>query len=115
MRTKSEQEKTTGYRRIAYQISEQGSEACGRSFEDAFILANRDSFDDLQGNNEVDVENSAYGLANTIVKGSKANFAIKYSIDETEWRVPKYIVDGLILFFYAKINCINLISTLIYK
>jgi len=96
LRTKSEQEKTTGYRRIAYQISEQGSEACGRSFEDAFILANRDSFDDLQGNNEVDVENSAYGLANTIGKGSKANFAIKYSIDETEWRVPKYIVDGLI-------------------
>jgi putative ATP-dependent endonuclease of OLD family len=96
LKTKSEQEKITDYRRIAYQIPEQGREACGRSFEDAFILANRDLFIDLRGGDEVAVEDSAYGLADVIGKGSKANFAIKYSITETQWSVPKYIVDGLI-------------------
>lgn len=96
LRNKTEIEKTTGYRRIAYQVPELECEACGRSFEDAFILANRGAFDGLQGDEEVDVEASAYGIAESIGKGSKANFAIKYSIDETEWNVPKYIVDGLV-------------------
>ena len=35
-------------------------------------------------------------MAKAIGKGSKANFAIKYSIDETNWCVPKYIKEGLI-------------------
>ncbi len=96
LRNKTDIEKTKGYRRIAYQIPELECEACARSFEDAFILANRGAFDGLQGDEEVDVEASAYGIAESIGKGSKANFAIKYSIDETEWNVPKYIVDGLV-------------------
>ncbi|MEL0636686.1 ATP-dependent endonuclease [Marinomonas sp. TI.3.20] len=96
LRNKTDIEKTTGYRRIAYQVPELECEACGRSFEDAFILANRGAFDGLQGDEEVDVESSAYGIAESIGKGSKANFALKYSIDETEWNVPKYIVDGLV-------------------
>ena len=71
-------------------------EACARSFEDAFVLANREAFDDLVGDEEVDIESSAYEIAESIGKGSKANFAIKYSIDETEWNVPKYIAEGLV-------------------
>ncbi len=96
LQNKTDIEKTIGFRRIAYQIPELGREACARSFEDAFILANRDSFDELQGDEEADLEACAYGIAESIGKGSKADFAIKYSIDETEWNVPKYIVDGLV-------------------
>jgi putative ATP-dependent endonuclease of OLD family len=96
LRNKTDIEKTTDYRKIAYQIPEMEGKACGRSFEDAFILANRDAFKKLQGNVEVDIEVSAYGIAESIGKGSKANFAIKYSIDETVWNVPKYISEGLV-------------------
>ena len=96
LRNKTDTEKTRGYRRIAYQVPELEREACARSFEDAFILANRTIFGELQGVEEVDIEASAYGIAESIGKGSKANFAIQYTIDETEWNVPKYIVDGLV-------------------
>lgn len=96
LRNKTDIEKTTDYRKIAYQIPEMEGEACGRSFEDAFVLANRDIFSELQGDIEVDIEVSAYGIAESIGKGSKANFAIKYSIDETAWNVPKYISEGLV-------------------
>lgn len=96
LKAKTDQEKITSFRRIAYQTTEENLEACGRSFEDAFILANRNLFIDLQGANEQEIEDSAYGLADVIGKGSKANFAIKYSISETQWNVPKYIIDGLI-------------------
>ncbi len=96
LKNKTDIEKTIGFRRIAYQVPELEREACARSFEDAFILANRALFDGLQGDNEADIEACAYDIAELIGKGSKANFAIKYSIDETEWNVPKYIADGLV-------------------
>ena len=96
LRNKTDIEKTTDYRKIIYQVPELEREACGRSFEDAFILANRDAFNELQGDVELDVEASAYGIAESIGKGSKANFAIKYSIDETAWNVPRYISEGLV-------------------
>ncbi|MCI5168501.1 MAG: hypothetical protein D3903_21015 [Candidatus Electrothrix sp. GM3_4] len=44
VRAKTDKEKTTSYRKLAYQVSENDNEACGRSFEDAFILANRGLF-----------------------------------------------------------------------
>lgn len=96
LRNKTDAEKIMGYARIAYQIPEPQREACGRSFEDAFILANRGIFEELQGGDEMEIEASAYAIAESIGKGSKANFAIKYSIEETEWSVPKYIIDGLV-------------------
>lgn len=96
LKNKTDTEKTTDYRKIAYQVPELEREACGRSFEDAFILANRDAFTELQGEVEADIEASAYGIAESIGKGSKADFAIKYSIDKTVWNVPKYISEGLI-------------------
>lgn len=96
LRNKTDLEKTTDYRKIAYQVPELDCEACGRSFEDAFILANRDAFNELRGDAEAEIEASAYSIAESIGKGSKANFAIKYSIDETAWNVPKYISEGLV-------------------
>lgn len=93
--TKTEQDKTAGFRRIAFQLPEVNAIACGRSFEDAFILANR-SFFALAGESEIEIEKSAFDIAEKIGKDSKANFAIKYSVEKTDWNVPKYIRDGLI-------------------
>lgn len=94
--TKKSEDKIDGLRCIAFQIPEEGKTACGRSFEDAFILANRSLFEleDTLNNEEEEVE--AYGEAEKIGKGGKANFAIKYAIDKTDWNVPKYIQEGLI-------------------
>ena len=68
---------------------------CGRSFEDAFILANVDLFglDKLQG---LELENAVFTRAKEESKDSKANFAIKYVIEQPGWSVPKYIKDGLV-------------------
>ena len=68
----------------------------GRSFEDAFILANRSLFNlDAESNDSV-AEKNAFELANKIGNESKANFAIEYAIDKTDWSIPKYINDGLL-------------------
>jgi len=86
---KSPAEKTRGFLRIAYQIPE-GNEPgpSGRSFEDAFILANLDRFQLGQG----DIASLAYDHA---TDQKKSAFALKYAIDDTDWNVPKYIAEGL--------------------
>lgn len=86
---KTPAEKTIGLRRIAYQIPE-GNEPgpSGRSFEDAFILANLDRFQLGQG----DVASLAYEHA---ADQKKSAFALKYAIDDTNWNVPRYIAEGL--------------------
>ncbi|WP_240160675.1 hypothetical protein [Pseudomonas bharatica] len=86
---KTSAEKTRGLRRIAYQIPE-GNEPgpSGRSFEDAFILANLDRFQLGQG----DVASLAYEHA---ADQKKSAFALKYAIDDTNWNVPRYIAEGL--------------------
>lgn len=91
---KDDSEKMCGFRRVAYQVPESDASCCGRSFEDAFILANRLLFD-LEGRSESSVETMAFAKAQVIGKDSKANFAIKYSVDDTGWAVPKYIQNGL--------------------
>ena len=73
--------------RLAYQIPEQEQAACGRSFEDAFILANHTNFD-LQ----VTDGTEAYNQAKKI---KKTNFAIEYGIENTTWNMPLYIAQGL--------------------
>lgn len=92
IRGMSDEGKVIGCRRLAFQIPEEGIDDCGRSFEDAFILANRPLFAmaDTEG------EQHAFSRAEKIGKKSKANFAIEYSIDKTDWNVPKYIADGLV-------------------
>ncbi|GAA5542232.1 ATP-dependent endonuclease [Brucella sp. NBRC 113783] len=85
---KTPDEKITNGRRIAYQIPEQDGGACGRSFEDAFIIANPGLF----ALGEEDVATAAYELA---AEQKKSAFALQYAITNTEWIVPRYISEGL--------------------
>ena len=92
--SKTDEDKTIGNRRIAYQTSEGDDSLCGRSFEDAFILANRSLFG-LDRKPEHAMEKNAYAKAVSVGKSGKANFAIEYSVYQKEWVVPKYISEGL--------------------
>lgn len=85
--TKSDDEKTKGRVRLAYQVPEQAGTACGRSFEDAFILANQTAF-------ELTTADAAQAYAKA-KRFKKTNFAIEYGIDKTGWNVPLYIAQGL--------------------
>lgn len=94
IRLKDESFKLVNSRRLAFQVPEDDSEVCGRSFEDAFILANTELF----GLGEVKVgelEQAVFDKAKEVGNKSKANFAIEYSVEKTKWIVPKYICDGL--------------------
>jgi len=92
IRTKTEIMKIECARRIAFQVPEPKKTACGRSFEDAFILANRELFK-MNDIKEKAAEKSAYTQAETI---KKTNFALKYALDDTTWSVPLYIKEGLL-------------------
>lgn len=94
IRSKNEFSRTDGSRRLAFQVDEDGVNLCGRSFEDAFILANASLFElsDLKGE---ELENAVFERAKEIGKDSKANFAIEYAVKKIDWIVPKYIREGL--------------------
>ncbi|TGL28298.1 ATP-dependent endonuclease [Leptospira koniambonensis] len=94
IRSHNDESKVSGCRRLAFQVDEDERGLCGRSFEDAFILANTTLFtlENLAG---IELENAIFEKAKAIGKESKANFAIEYSIKNTEWAVPKYIREGL--------------------
>ena len=77
--------------RIAYQCPENASGPCGRTFEDAFILANPALFG-LTAVSSNDQELEARLVA---AKQKKSEFALKYAITETTWIAPKYILDGI--------------------
>ena len=94
VRSITEANKIKGFIRIAFQIPEVGRSACGRSFEDAFMLANRTQFS-IKGNDEVSIEKMAYDKAEKLKK-SKTDFALHYAIDDIKWKVPLYIKEGLI-------------------
>lgn len=85
---KTSDDKIADDRRVAYQIPEVDGDACGRSFEDAFILANPALFE-LGGGDQAAL---AYGLAADL---KKSTFALELAIDKTEWDVPRYIAEGL--------------------
>ena len=84
-------DKCRGRRRIAYQCAEEMDGPCGRTFEDAFILANAAKFG-LAGNTpnsrELAVRQMAAGF-------KKSDFALRYAIMDTEWVAPRYLVDGV--------------------
>ena len=88
---KAEPSKVNGARRIAYQCPEESAGPCGRTFEDAFILANRSLFG-LTVIDAADLEKQARELA---AKNKKSEFALRYAISETIWTAPKYIADGI--------------------
>lgn len=85
---KAEPDKTAGIRRVAFQIPEADGGPCGRSFEDAFILANPARFP----LGEDDRALAAYALARD---QKKSTFALEHAIEHTDWNVPRYIAEGL--------------------
>ncbi|WP_244370066.1 ATP-dependent nuclease [Pseudoalteromonas xiamenensis] len=93
IRAKDSGSKILGCRRLAFQVDEDVSGLCGRSFEDAFILVNSQLFqlNNLTGSA---LEQAVFDKAKDIGKKSKADFAIEYCISNTDWLVPKYIQEG---------------------
>lgn len=83
--------KVKGRNRIAYQCAETADGPCGRTLEDAFILANGALFD-LMGATSEELELAAREKAASL---KKSEFALKYSIAETDWTPPKYLLEGV--------------------
>ena len=88
---KTAAQKISGFRRIAFQIPEPGKKYGGRSFEDAFILANPALFS-ITGKDDADLASNAYKESLGI---EKTNFALKYALDAPGWIAPLYIREGL--------------------
>ena len=91
LRVKNPGDLTNGGRRLAFEIPETVTGPCGRTFEDAFILANAQLFG-LQGQTSNDLEDEARERASA---EKKSSFALKYSIEVQNWNVPRYIKEGL--------------------
>ncbi len=89
--TKDDASKLKGLRRIAFQRPEAKGGPCGRTFEDAFMLANPATFG-IEGATSDEQAQCAWDKLDKI---KKSEFALKYAIDETGWDAPGYILDGL--------------------
>lgn len=81
-----------GNRYLAYQVPESKGKACGRTFEDAFLLANPSAAgltltDDIT-QDEALVRDTAQGL-------KKSDFALRFAVEKTGWKTPRYIQRGL--------------------
>ncbi len=94
---KTVDEKINSICRLAYEVPELEGAPCGRSFEAAFILANYALFE-LTEPNEDDAWRRSQGE-------KKTTFALKYSIEKTNWIVPRYIAEGLR--WLAQLNCVS--------
>jgi putative ATP-dependent endonuclease of the OLD family len=88
---KPDADKIMNLKRIAFQRPEIVGGPCGRTFEDAFMLANPAMFG-IQGATAGEQEASAAALAEKV---KKSEFALKHAINETAWTAPGYILDGL--------------------
>lgn len=84
--------KVVSKRRLAFQVPEEAGGPCGRSFEDAFILANRKLFT-LTETATGALETEAMALAD---EQKKSEFALKHAVMTEEWTIPRYIKEGLI-------------------
>jgi len=84
-------DKLSNVRRLAFQIPHSKGNACGRSFEDAFMLANPALFA-INGHAPAEREEQAWQAAKAV---DKTDFALKYAIKETDWTTPRYIEEGL--------------------
>lgn len=88
---KKDADKVLNGNRIAYQCAEEKDGPCGRTFEDAFILANPKLFGLIEKSPQA-LELEARSKAE---EWKKSEFALKHAIAETEWVAPAYIVDGI--------------------
>lgn len=91
---KTEADKIDADLRIAYEVPEADGAPCGRSFEDAFILANWAMFGLAAPS-----EDEAWEKAK---EEGKSDFALTYAIKKSGWSVPRYIAEGLQ--WLAKLN-----------
>lgn len=83
--------KTRGNLRLAYQVPEATDGPCGRTFEDAFILANQTYFGITGATNDV----LAKAAQDKAAKQKKSKFALTYAIEKTGWVTPRYIEEGV--------------------
>lgn len=83
--------KTRGSLRIAYQVPEASGGPCGRTFEDAFILANQAFFGITGATNDA----LAKAAQDKAAKQKKSKFALTYAIKKTDWVTPRYIEEGV--------------------
>lgn len=90
--TLDEEYKVHNKLRIAYQIPNVIGDASARSFEDAFILSNSTLFNGMPSVGEENRELKAWEIAQD---QDKTDFAIKYSVEVTDWEIPLYIKEGL--------------------
>ena len=88
---KPEEEKVKGVKRVAFQCPESENGPCGRTFEDAFMLANSSLFSIPTGRSE-DAEALAFERAGKL---KKSEFALEHAISRTDWVPPRYILEGL--------------------
>lgn len=83
--------KTRGNLRLAYQVPEAPDGPCGRTFEDAFILANQAFFSITGATNDA----LAKAAQEKAAKQKKSKFALTYAIKKTGWVTPRYIKEGV--------------------
>lgn len=83
--------KTRGNLRLAYQVPEVSGGPCGRTFEDAFILANQAFFGITGATNNA----LAKAAQDKAAKQKKSKFALTYAIEKTEWVTPRYVEEGV--------------------
>ncbi|MFJ6619042.1 AAA family ATPase [Kitasatospora sp. NPDC091335] len=103
-----EEDKSTGRVRVAYEVPEHDAVPCGRSFEDAFIVANAELFARnldmlvLKGAftavagpapSSDDITSNAYEIAERL-SDTKTDFAFDILLMDG-WTVPRYIREGL--------------------
>ncbi|GAB3660123.1 ATP-dependent endonuclease [Glycomyces tarimensis] len=77
---------------LAYQVPEQDGAPCGRSFEEAFILANPDTFEFTVSENREAAEEASMAMAGKL---KKSKFALTYAVEDQQWQTPRYIRRGL--------------------
>lgn len=80
-----------GLRRLAYQCPEADGGPCGRTFEDAFVLANRALF----GMPDAPPEDLEVAAREEASRHKKAAFALHHAITATGWNVPRYIAEAI--------------------
>lgn len=83
--------KTIAKRRIAFQQPEVQGGPCGRSFEDAFMLANPALFP-FAGPGDEERETQAWEGAKGV---KKSEFALTHALSTDAWQIPRYITEGL--------------------
>jgi predicted ATP-dependent endonuclease of OLD family len=77
--------------RLAHQCPEAEAGPCGRSFEDAFMLANPELFP-LPGPSDQEKETQAWEKAKEVKKSA---FALEHALSDGDWNIPRYIRSGL--------------------